>query len=138
MILEMQADTKAYIEQHINQIENNGIASAYLNCPLRILNDFNNTLHIAGIYYPLEIHNYVVVGCYISTKFKGAVLKRYDFDYETEKEEYEFICDNCLYIVEQLNHDLSVLLPKRSINADIAQRQYLTGMTKLKIRVEVD
>ena len=134
----MTAETKAYIEQHINQIENNGIASAYLNCPLQILNDFNNSMHIAGIEYPPEIHVYVVICCYISNRFKGAVLKRYDFDYRTEKEEYEIICDNCLYLVEQLNHDLSVLLPKRSINADITQQLNFRGMTRLNIRVEVN
>ena len=133
----MIAETKHFIETHINLIENNGIGSTYLDCPLRILNDFNNTMHIAEIDYPPEIHNYVVIGCYISTRFKGAVLKRYDFDYGTEKEEYEFICDNCLYIVEKLNHDLSVLLPKKSINADIAQRQDIRGMTYLNIRVKV-
>jgi hypothetical protein len=65
-------------------------------------------------------------------------LHSYDFDYNTEKEEYEFICDNCLYLVEQLNHDLSVLLPKRSINADIVQQHDFRGMTRLKIRVEVN
>ncbi len=134
----MTAETKAYIEQHINMIENNGIGSAYIGCPLRILNDFNNSMHIAGIDYPPEIHTYVVIGCYISTRFKGAVLKRYDFDYKTEKEEYEFMCDNCIYIVENLNHDLSVLLPKRSINADIVQLYDFRGNTILKIRVKVN
>ena len=134
----MLTETKQFIETHINLIENNGIGSAYLYCPLRILNDFNNTMHVAGLDYPLEIHNYVVVCCYISTRFKGATLKQYDFDYKTEKEEYEFICDNCIYIVEQLNHDLSVLLPKRSINADIAQQQDFRGITRLNIRVEVN
>lgn len=134
----MKEETKAYIEHHINQIENNGVASAYLNCPLRILNDFNNTLYIAGIDYPLEIHTYVVVCCYIANKFKDVQIQSYDFDYKTEKEKYEFICDNCLYLVEQLNHDLSVLLPKRSINADITQQLNFRGMTRLLIRVEVN
>ena len=133
----MTPETKHFIETHINLIENNGIGSTYLDCPLRILNDFNNSMHIAGIDYPPEIHNYVVLGCYISTRFKGAVLKQYDFDYKTEKEEYEFICDNCLYLVEKLNHDLSVLLPKRSINANIAQQYDFRGTTILKIRVTV-
>ena len=133
----MTAETKAYIEQHISSIENNGLASVYLKCPLRILNDFNNTLHYAGIDYPLEIHNYVVVCCYITTRFKNVGLQSYDFDYDTEKEKYEFICDNCLYLVEQLNHDLSVLLPKRSINADIEQQYDFRGLTNLKIRVTV-
>ena len=134
----MTTETKAYIEQHISSIENNGLASAYLNCPLRILNDFNNTLHLAGIYYPLEIHTYVVLCCYISARFRGAVLKQYDFEYSTEKETYEFICDYCLYIVERLNHDLSVLLPKKSINVDIIPHHDFSGRTSLKIRVEVD
>lgn len=134
----MTTETKQFIETHINMIENNGLASAYLDCPLRILNDFNNTLHYADIYYPPEVHVYVVLCCYISARFSGAELKWYDFDYKTEKEEYEFICDNCLYIVEQLNHDLSVLLPKRSINADIAQQYDFRGITRLKIRVKVD
>ena len=134
----MTTETKQFIETHINMIENNGIGSTYLDCPLRILNDFNNSMHIAGIEYPPEIHTYVVLGCYISARFRSAVLKRYDFDYKTEKEEYEFICENCLYIVEQLNHDLSVLLPKRSINVDIAQRQDFSGFTRLNIRVKVN
>ena len=134
----MTAETKAYIEQHINQIENNGIGSTYLNCPLRILNDFNNSMHIAGIEYPPEIHTYVVVCCYITTRFKNVGLQDYGFDYTTEKEEYEFICDNCLYIVEKLNHDLSVLLPKRSINADIVQQYDFRGNTILKILVKVN
>ena len=134
----MTIESKQFIETHINQIENNGIASAYISCPLRILNDFNNTLHYADIEYPPEIHVYVVVCCYISSRFTGSILKEYDFDYKTEKEEYEFICDNCLYIVEQLNHDLSVLLPKRRINVDIVQQQDFTGMTSLNIRVKVN
>lgn len=134
----MTAETKEFIETHINQIENNGIGSTYLDCPLRILNDFNNSMHIAGIEYPPEIHAYVVVSCYIANRFSGAILKWYEFDYKTEKEEYEFICDNCLYLVEQLNHDLSVLLPKRSINADIVQRQDFSGITRLNIHVKVN
>ena len=134
----MTSETKQFIETHINLIENNGIASTYLDCPLRILDDFNNSMHIAGIDYPPEIHTYVVLCCYISARFRSAVLKRYDFDYDTEKEEYEFICDNCLYIVEKLNRDLSVLLPKRSINADIVQKQNFRGITYLNIRVEVN
>ena len=134
----MTAETKQFIETHINLIENNNLASAYLNCPLRILNDFNNTLHYADIEYPPEIDTYVVLCCYISIKFKGAVLKQYDFDYKTEKEKYEFICDNCPYVVERLNHDLSVILPKRSINVDIAQQQDFRGITKLNIRVKVN
>ena len=133
----MTSETKFYIEQHINSIENNGIASAYLNCPLEIINDFNNTLHYADIYYPPEIHVYVVLCCYITTRFKNVHLHSYDFDYKTEEEEYEFICDNCLYLVEQLNHDLSVLLPKRSINADIVQQYDFRGNTRLNIRVKV-
>lgn len=134
----MTTETKAFIETHINQIENNGMACAYLDCPLRILNDFNNSMHLAGIYYPPEIHVYIVLCCYISTRFKGAVLEWYDADYKTEKEVYEFRCDNCLYLVERLNHDLSVLLPKRSINADIAQQHDFRGITNLRIRVEVN
>lgn len=133
----MTAETKSYIEQNIDKIENNGIASAYLDCPLRILNDFNNILHYAGIDYPPEIHVYVVLCCYITVRFKNVYLHSYDFDYKTEEEEYEFICDNCLYLVEQLNHDLSVLLPKRSINADITQQHDFRGITRLKIRVKV-
>ena len=134
----MKAETKEFIETHISMIENNGIGSTYLDCPLRILNDFNNSMHIAGIEYPPEIHTYVVICCYISKRFNGTILKWYNFDYKTEKEEYEFMCDNCLYSVEKLNHDLSVLLPKRSINADITRWQDFSGMTTLKIRIEVD
>lgn len=134
----MTAETKAYIEQHINQIDNGGIGSAYLNCPLHILNDFNNTLHYADIDYPPEIHTYVVLCCYMSTRFKSVRLQKYDFEYRTEKEVYEFECDNGLYPVGQLNHDLYVLLPKKSIKADIAQQRYFGGNTNLKIRVEVN
>jgi hypothetical protein len=134
----MTAETKRFIETHINLIENNSIASAYIKCPLRIINDFNNTLHIAGIEYPPEIHTYVVVCCYITNRFTNVRLQSYDFEYGTEKEVYEFGCDNCLYLVEQLNHDLSVLLPKRSMNADIMQQHDFRGMTSLKIRVEVN
>lgn len=133
----MTSETKHFIETHINEIENN-VASAYFACPLRILNDFNNSMHIAGVEYPPEIHVYVVVCCYTVARFKGAILNCFDFDYETEKETYEFVSDNCLYIVEQLNHDLSVLLPKRSINANITQQQDFRGITSLKIRVEVN
>ena len=133
----MIAETKQFIETHINLIENDGLASVYLDCPLRILNDFNNTLHYANITYPPEIHTYVVICCYISAKFKNVGLQSYDFDYRSEEEEYEFICDNCLYLVEQLNHDLSVLLPKRIINAAIAQHHDFRGITRLKIRVKV-
>ena len=134
----MTSETKQFIETHITQIENNDIASTYLQCPLRLLDDFNNSMHIADVEYPPEIHVYVVVCCYITTRFKNVWLQNYDFDYITEKEEYEFICDNCIYLVEQLNHDLSVLLPKRSINANILQQQDFGGMTSLNIRVEVN
>lgn len=134
----MTAETKAYIEKHISSIENNGIGSTYLNCPLRILNDFNNTLHIAGIDYPPEIHAYVVVCCYTATRFKNVDLCSYDFDYNTEKEAYEFVSDNCLYPVEQLNHDLSVLLPERSIHIEIVQQYDFGGITNLRFRVEVN
>ena len=134
----MTAETKAYIEQYIDSIENGGVASAYLNCPLRILNDFNNTMHIAGIEYPPEIHTYVVICCYMSGRFKVTRLRSYDFDYKTEKETYEFASDNCLYSVTQLNHDLSALLPKRAINATVTARDMFTGLTRLFIRVEVN
>lgn len=134
----MNTETKQFIETHINLIENNGIASAYLDCPLRILNDFNNTMHIAGVDYPPEIHTYVVVCCYIANRFKDVRLHNYDFEYGTEKEEYRFTCDNCVYLVEELNHDLSILLPKRSINVDIAEQHNFRGITRLKIRVKVN
>ena len=130
----MTAETKEYIE-HLDSLED--LPSAYFNCPMRIINDFNNTLHVAGIDYPLELHVYIVVCCYISTRFSDVLLKSYDFDYTTEQEKFFFECDNCLYLVEQLNHDLSVLLPKRSITADIALRQGFRGMTTLNIRVVV-
>lgn len=134
----MTAETKAYIEQHINQIENNEIGYVYLKCPVRILNDFNNTMHYADICYPPEIHKYVVICCYISTRFKGAALEYYDLDYNTEKEKYEFICDNCLYSFPQISHDLSVLLPTSGINVGIEQQNDFRGITRLKILIEVD
>ena len=133
----MTAETKLFIEKHIHQIENNGITSAYLDCPLSILNEFNNILHKAGIDYPPVIHNYVVVCCYIANMFKDVILQSYDFEYSTEKETYEFNCYNCLYLFEQLHHDLSELLPKRNINVEIAQQLDFSGMTSLNIRVEV-
>ena len=133
----MTTETKQFIETHINMIENNGIGSTYLDCPLRILNDFNNSMHIAGIEYPPEIHTYVVICCYMSGRFKDVRLQSYDFEYGTEKETYEFNCDNCLYLVEQLNHDLSVLLPKRSINVTVTAQHNFRGLTRLNIRVEV-
>lgn len=133
----MTAETKAYIEQHINQIENNGIASTYLNCPLRILNDFNNSMHIAGIEYPPEIHNYVVVCCYMANWFKDVRLQSYDFDYSSEKEEYTFTCDNCLYDRQRLQQSLSHLLPKRTVIIDTRNVLLYTGYTMLKIRVTV-
>lgn len=132
----MTSETKHFIETHINQIENN-VESAYFDCPLRILNDFNNSMHIAGVEYPPEIHVYVVVCCYIAARFTGSILSVYDFD-RTKKETYEFVSDNCIYSVAKLNHDLSVLLPKRSINTNITQQQDFRGITNLKIRVEVN
>ena len=134
----MTTETKQFIETHINMIENNGIGSTYLDCPLHILNDFNNTMHIAGIEYPPEIHNYVVLGCYISTRFRSAVLKRYDFDYGTEKEVYEFTCDNCLYDRHRLQQSLSWLLPKRTVIIETRSVLLYTGNTILKIRVKVN
>lgn len=133
----MTAETKQFIETHIDTMERGGLVSTYLDCPLRILNEFNNILHCADIYYPPEIHNYVVLCCYISKRVKNAMLKQYDFDYKTEQEEYEFGCDNCQYSIEQLNRDLSVLLPKRSINADIARHHDFKGIAKLNIRIKV-
>ena len=81
----MKAETKEFIETHINQIENNDIRSTYLDCPLRILNDFNNSMHIAGLEYPPEVHNYVVVCCYMAGWFKDVRLQSYDFDYKADK-----------------------------------------------------
>lgn len=130
----MTAETREYIE-HLDSIED--LSSAYFNCPMRIINDFNNTLHVAGIDYPLELHVYIVVCCYISNRFSNVLLKSYDFDYTTEQEKFFFECDNCLYLVEQLTHDLSVILPKRSINANISQQRSFTGITRLIIRIAV-
>ena len=134
----MTAETKQFIETHINQIENNGIASTYLDCPLRILNDFNNSMHIAGIDYPPEIHTYVVTCCYIAGWFKDVRLQTYDFDYKTEKEEYTFTCENCLYDRHRLQQSLSHLLPKRTVIVETRGVLLYTGDTILKIRVTVE
>lgn len=133
----MNPETKLFIETYINQIENN-IASAYRDCPLRILNDFNNSMRIAGIAYPPEIHVYVVVCCYIATWFKDARLQTYDFEYGSEKEEYTFNCENCLYDKHRLQMSLSHLLPpKRKVTIDTQSLFMYTGATRLKIRVTV-
>ena len=134
----MTAETKAYIEQHINQIENNGIGSTYLNCPLHILNDFNNTMHIAGIEYPSEIHAYVVVCCFMSGHFKDVELHSYDFDHNTEKEEYKFTCENCLYDTHRIQQSLSRLLPKRTVKIDTRAVLLYTGDTVLKFHVTIN
>ena len=134
----MTTETKAYIEEHISLIENNEIASVYLRCPLQILNDFNNSMYIAGIEYPPEINVYVVVCCYMSGRFTNIRLQSYDFEYSSEKEEFRFTCDNCLYLVEQINHDLSVLLPKRSIDVDIVSLWDPRGMIRLNVCVKVN
>mgnify|MGYP003297773935 CR=1 FL=1 len=134
----MTAETKKFIETHINMIENNGIASTYLDCPLRILNDFNNTLHYADIDYPSEIHVYVVVCCYIATHFKDVRLQSYDFDYPSEKEEYKFTCENCLYDRVRLQQSLSRLLPKRRIIVEAHSSLLYTGNNILKIHVIVN
>lgn len=134
----MTAETKHFIETHINLIENNGIGSTYLDCPLRILNEFNNSMHIAGIEYPPEIHNYVVVCCYMANWFKDVRLQNYDFDYSSEKEEYTFICDNCLYDRWRLQQSLSHLLPKRTVIIDTRTVLLYTGDTILKIHVTVN
>ena len=134
----MTAETKAYIEDHINQIENNGIGSTYLDCPLNILNDFNNSMHIAGIEYPPEIHAYVVVCCYMSKYFRDVQLQSYDFDYNTEKEEYRFTCENCLYDIHRCEQTLSRLLPKRTIKMDSKCVVSMhTGNTILKFHITV-
>lgn len=134
----MTTETKQFIETHINMIENNGIASTYLDCPLRILNDFNNSMHIAGIEYPPEIHVYVVVCCYIAGWFKDVRLQSYDFDYGSEKEEYKFTCENCLHDGLRLQQGLARLLPKRKVIIDTRSVLLYTGNTILKIRVEVN
>ena len=134
----MTPETKQFIEAHINMIENNGIGSTYLDCPLHILNDFNNTMHIAGIEYPPEIHVYVVVCCYIAGYFKAVRLQSYDFEYGTEKEVYEFTCDNCLYDRHHLQQSLSWLLPKRTVIIETRSVLLYTGITILKIRVKVN
>ena len=133
----MTAETKLFIETHINQIENKGIASTYLQCPLRILNDFNNSMQIAGIEYPPEIHAYVVVCCYIANQFKDVRLQSYDFEFSSEKEEYTFTCNNCLYDRLQIRQSLSHLLPKRTVIIDTRSVLIYTGNTILKIRVRV-
>ena len=133
----MTAETKVYIEKNISSIENNGLASAYLNCPLQILNDFNNSMHIAGIEYPPEIHVYVVVCCFMSAYFKNVRLQSYDFDYKTETEEYKFTCDNCLYDRQRLQQSLSRLLPKRTVIVETRAVLLYTGNTILKICVKV-
>lgn len=134
----MTSETKQFIETHINMIENNGIASTYLDCPLRILNDFNNSMHIAGIEYPPEIHAYVVVCCYIANYFKDVRLQSYDFDYSSEKEEYKFTCENCLYDGHRFQQGLARLLSKRKVIIDIRSVLLYTGNAILKIRVEVN
>ena len=134
----MTSETKLFIETHINLIENNRIASTYLDCPLRILNDFNNSMHIAGIEYPPEIHAYVVVCCYIANQFKDVRLQSYDFEYGSEKEEYTFTCDNCLYDSHRLQQSLSHLLPKRTVIIDTRSVLLYSGNTILKIRVKVN
>lgn len=133
----MNPETKAYIEEHISSLENNGIASTYLKCPLRILDDFNNSMHIAGIEYPPEIHVYVVVCCYIANWFKDVRLQSYDFEYGSEKEEYIFITENCLYDRHRLQQSLSYLLPKRTVVIDTHSSLLYTGVSILKIRVTV-
>lgn len=133
----MTAETKKFIESHIDRIENNGIGSTYLDCPLRILNDFNNSMHIAGIEYPPEIHTYVVVCCYMSNWFKDVRLQSYDFDYGSEKEEYKFTCENCLYDRRRLQQSLSYLLPKRTVVIDTRSVLLYTGKAILKIHVTV-
>ena len=133
----MTAETKQFIETHINRIENNGIASTYFDCPLRILNEFNNSMHIAGIEYPPEIHVYVVVCCYIAGWFKDVRLEEYDFDYKTEKEEYKFTCETRLYDRHLLQQSLSQLLPKRTVIIDTRSVLLYTGNTMLKIHVTV-
>lgn len=133
----MNSETKQFIETHINQIENNGLSSTYLNCPLRILNDFNNSMHFAGIEYPPEIHVYVVVCCYVSGWFKDARLQRYDFEYGSKKEEFTFTCDNRLYDKHRFQQSLSHLLPKRAVTIDIENILLYTGNNILKIYVTV-
>ena len=133
----MTTETKQFIETHINQIENNGIGSTYLDCPLQILNDFNNSMHIAGIEYPPEIHVYVVVCCYISGWFKHVRLQSYDFEYGSEKETYTFTCEDCLYDSHRLQQSLSHLLPKRTVIIDTRSVLLYTGDTILKIHVTV-
>ena len=134
----MTTETKAFIETHINLIENNGIYATYLDCPLRILNDFNNSMHIAGIEYPSEIHAYVVVCCYMAGRFKDIRLQSYDFDYGTEKEYYEFNSDFYKYDADRLTHDISVLLPKRTVNVTVEEKFRFTGQCRLIIHVKVN
>lgn len=134
----MTTETKQFIETHIDLIENNGIGSTYLDCPLRILNDFNNSMHIAGIEYPPEIHTYVVVCCYMAGRFEDVRLQSYDFDYGTEKEYYEFNCDFYKYDVEQLARDLSILFPKRKVKVTVEEKYRFTGHCRLIINVEVN
>ena len=133
----MKAETKAYIEQCINQIENNGIGSVYLNCPLHILNDFNNSMHIAGIEYPPEIHVYVVVCCYMTGWFKDVRLQDYDFEYSSGKEEYRFTCDTRLYDRHLLQQSLSRLLPNNTVIVETRNVLLYTGNTILNICVTV-
>ena len=138
MIPEMKAETKEFIETHIDMIENNGIGSTYLDCPLRILDDFNKSMQIAGIEYPPEIHNYVVVCCYVSNYFEDVRLQHYDFEYSSEKEEYRFVCENCLYDRDHFQQRLAQMLPKRKVTIDTRTVLLYTGESMLKIRVEVD
>ena len=133
----MTAETKQFIETHINMIENNGIASTYLDCPLRILNDFNNSMHIAGIEYPPEIHVYVVVCCYMVGWFKDVRLQSYDFEYSSGKEEYKFTCDTRLYASHLLQQSLSRLLPNNKVIIETRSLLTYTGNTILKICVTV-
>ena len=133
----MTSETKQFIETHINMIENNGIASTYLDCPLRILNDFNNSMHIAGIEYPPEIHVYVVVCCYITGRFKDVRLQSYDFEYSSGKEEYRFTCDTRLYDNHLLQQSLSRLLPNNTVIVETRNVLLYTGNTILKICVTV-
>lgn len=128
----MTEEVKYYIESNIDKLDRGELTSLYVNCPMKIFNEFNNMLFAADICYPEEIHSHVVVCGHISGRFKNVELKNVVFDPQLKVETFYFECFTNASVGNTLQHDLSVLLPKRHVEVFI-----LDYIGKLFIQVEV-
>ncbi len=131
----MTQEVKYYIEHNKERIENDDLHLVYFNCPLHILKELIDVLRIAGIGYPLQLHNYVTVCCYMTDLFLNQVdLEQISHNSEyDEYDEYVFITTSLKRIdYAMVRAELFDLIPS-CINCAVQIDWH--GYTKIKIKI---